>query len=394
MHSKQNLPRATRPVEFEKGSRACTAVVLFHSGARSMNQTSNAYLAAALAGLLAPAAIAGPSATSDIATPATMAGQPDKPAPASPVPRTKVSTQIFINASDLQRSGVTRDDEGLAVELKRLYINVDHTFNDNWSGHLTTDVQWLRNSDPTDLLFRHAYLERRLGKSQHLQLGNAPTPWILHVAKLNGFRYVDPGVIPRMKLGVPADWGVQVGGDVGQFNYQVAAVTGAGFQKPRIGERADIEARVSWKPIKQFEAAIGGYHGTRAMDVDTPHLHTAERWNAMATWIDKDFRVGAEFFYADNWTRVTQVSPDAARGWSGWGSYQLTPAFAAFARHDRTDMSLRLDPSREERFSQFGLEWKQSKHVKLALVGKRTEVASSKVNATANEAGIWGQMVF
>lgn len=340
-----------------------------------MSPRSKAYLTGALASLLAPGAPAA--------------------APAKAAPRTQVSTQVFINASDIQRTDVSTADEGPAVELKRFYINVDHAFNESWSGHLTTDVQWARNSDPTDLFLRHVYLQRRLGKSHHLQLGNAPTPWILHVAKLNGFRYVDPGVLPRMKLGAPADWGVQMGGDVGPFNYAVAAVTGAGFQKPRTGERADIEARLSWMPNKQLEVAVGGYHGTRAMDInDRPHLHTAERWNAMASYVDKDFRLGAEFFYADNWTRVTQVSPDAARGWSGWGSYQLTPAFSAFARHDRTDMSLRLNPTREERFSQLGLEWKQSRHLRLSLAGKRTGVASSTVNAVANEVGVWGQMVF
>lgn len=312
-----------------------------------------------------------------------------------PAPRTRLSTQIFINASDLRRNGASTADEGLALELKRFYINVDHTFNEDWTGHLTTDVQWARNSDPGDLFVRHAYLQRRLGKSRYVQLGNTATPWILHVAKLNGYRYVDPGVIPKMKLGAPADWGVQVGGDAGRFNYAIAAVTGAGFQKPRTGERADIEARLSWKPIGQFEVAVGGYHGTRAMDInDRPRLHTAERWNAMASYVDKDVRLGAEFFYADNWTRVTEASPDAARGWSGWGSYQLAPAFAVFARHDRTWMSLRLDPTREEAFSQLGLEWRQSRHLRLSLAGKRTTLDSATADATANELGVWGQMVF
>lgn len=360
-----------------------------------MNQRSKAYLAAALASLLAPAAPAAVPAIPEIAADAGPAHAAAAATPVAAARRTKFSTQIFINASDLQPSGLTSDEEGLALELKRFYINVDHTFNENWSGHLTNDLQWARNSDPSDLFFRHAYLQRRLGKSQHLQLGNAPTPWILHVAKLNGYRYVDPGILPRMKLGTPADWGVQLGGDVGQFNYAVAAVTGAGFQKPRIGDRADFEARLSWKPSKQLELAVGGYNGTRAMDInDRPHLHTAERWNAMASFVDKDFRLGTEFFYADNWTRVTQVSPDAARGWSAWGSVQLTPVFAAFGRHDRADMSLRLDPTREERFSQLGLEWKQSRHLRLSLAGKRTEVASSTLNVVANEVGVWGQMAF
>lgn len=362
-----------------------------------MSPHSKAYLAAAIAGLLAPVALAASPALPETtaADQASLQGATTtEPARAKAEPRTKVSTKLFINASDIQRSGVSTADEGLALELKRFFVNVDHTFSENWSGHLTTDVHWARNSDPTDLFFRYVYLERRLGASHYLRLGSASTPWIGRVAKRNGFRYVDPGVVTRMKLGPAADWGVHVGGDVGEFNYAAAAITGAGFQKPRTGERVDIEARLSWMPSKQLEFAVGGYHGTRAMDINQPHLHTAERWNAMASYVGKDFRLGAEFFYADNWTRVTEISPDAARGWSGWSSYQLTPDFAAFARHDRTEMSRRLDPTREERFSQLGLEWKQSKHLRLSLAGKRTEVSSSTVDATANEVGMWAQVVF
>ena len=73
-------------------------------------------------------------------------------------PATKVSAQIFLNASQLDRDGVVTDDEGLALDLKRTFITVDHRFNQHWTAQVTTDVQWLRNSDPTDVWLRHAYL--------------------------------------------------------------------------------------------------------------------------------------------------------------------------------------------------------------------------------------------
>lgn len=388
---------------------------------KSMNNRRNACLAAALAALLSPAAFAasGPAdMASSYASPAHGLGQPTAahvedsqaasgddrlvvpastaaPAPAAKTaPRTKVSTQIFVNASDLQRRWVSTADEGIAMDLKRFFIHVDHRFNEDWSARLTTDVQWQRNSDPTDLFIRHAYLQRRLGKSQHVRLGNAPTPWIGYAAQRNGFRYVDPGVTSRMRLGAPADWGVHGGGKLGQFNYAVAAVTGAGFQKPRTGKRADVEARVAWAPIANLEFALGGYQGTRAMDVNTSRLHTAKRWNGMVSYVDEKLRLGAEFFYADNWTRVIQASPDAARGWSAWSSYQLTPTVAMFSRHDHTEMSLRLNPTQEQRYSQLGMELRQSRHLRLALVGKRTDMQSVTRRAKANEIGVWAQVMF
>lgn len=316
----------------------------------------------------------------------------DAPADA---PRTRVSTKVFINASDLQRDGTTTDDEGLALELKRFFINVDHRFNADWSAHVTTDVTWTRNADPSDLWLRHAYLQRRLGEHAVLRLGNAPTPWIAAESSHEGYRYVDGGLISRTGTGTAADYGVHVQGTRGTLNYAAAVVTGAGYKRPRVGDGADLELRVGWAPLASVELAVGGYRGTLAQDAGyAPHLHTAERWNAMATWTGDRARLGAQYFRADNWDRVTTPAEDASRGWSAWTAWQLTPAYAAFARHDRTEESLRLDPTLEERFSQVGVEWEASKQLKLALVGKRTEVESATRDATTNELGVWGQLAF
>lgn len=375
-----------------------------------MNLRQKSILTAAFIALLVPAlpasAASVPAGATDAlaqvtapspdarAEPTKKTRKDDKSATTKTAPRTKLSTQIFLDASDLQRRWVNTADEGVAVDLKRFFINLDHHINADWSAHLTTDVHWQRNSDPTDLFIRHAYVQRQLGKSHHVRLGNAPTPWIGYAARRNGFRYVDPDLIGRMRLGAPADWGVHAGGTIGQFNYAVSAVTGAGFQKPRTGKRADIEARATFSPVAKLELTLGGYHGTRAMDVNTPRMHTAQRRTGMVSYVDQNLRLGAQFFYADNWTRVTQITPDAARGWSAWGSYQISPAIAIFSRHDRTEMSLRLDPTREQRYSQLGMEWKHSRHLRLAVVGKRTDLSSATRRAKADELGVWAQVMF
>lgn len=311
-----------------------------------------------------------------------------------PASRTRMSTQIFITVSDLQRRNVTSSDEGMGADLGRFFINIDHRINSVWSTHLTTDVQWQRHRDPTDLLLRHAYVQQRLSKAQHIRYGDAPTPWIGYVARRYGFRYVNPDMTAQMRLGAPADWGVHLAGDFGQFKYAVAAVTGAGFQKPRVGKRADFEGRMTWSPGSNIEIALGTYQGTRAMDVHTSRLHTAKRWNGAITYVDEQLRFGAEVFYADNWTRVTKVSPDAARGWSSWASYQVSPSITLMSRHDHTEMSLRLNPTLEQRYTHLGVELMKTRHLRSALVGKRTSLSSASQTTKDYELGFWTQLVF
>lgn len=310
-------------------------------------------------------------------------------------PATRVSAQIFVNASQLDRDGVVTDDEGLAMELKRTFITLDHRFNERWSAQVTTDVQWLRNSDPTDVWVRHAYLQRSFGNGSWLRLGNAPTPWIQAESQREGYRYVDPGLIARTKMGAPADYGVHGQYRQGDFVYAASVVTGGGFQKPRLGNRADVEARVGWTPAKGVELAAGGYRGTRAQDAGSrPREHTAQRWNVMASWVGERSRVGAQYFRAEDWTRITKPGSDDQRGWSAWASYQFAPQYAVFTRHDETRMSLDIDPRTRERYDQVGVEWKPNKYLRLAMVGKRVQQQTAKKKLESHEAGLWAQIAF
>ncbi|MGY0503811.1 hypothetical protein [Luteimonas sp. e5] len=313
---------------------------------------------------------------------------------ARPAPATKFSTTIFVNASDRQHEGRSSADEGLAVDLKRLFLRLDHRFNEQWSAQFMTDVQWHRNSDPTDIWLRHAYLERKLGNGAQLQIGSAPTPWIAQESR-EGFRYVDPQLIAMNRMGAAADYGIHIKGRQGQVSYAASLVTGAGFQRPRLGKRPDVEVRVGWFPVKSVELAAGAYHGTRAQDAGSREReHTAQRWNLMASWVGERGRAGVQYFRADNWTQVVRPEEDASNGWSAWGSYRIAPQWTAFARHDRTRMSRRLDPSREQRYHQLGVEWKQGPHLRLGLVGKRTTLDSDARNTRTNEAGVWAMLSY
>lgn len=324
--------------------------------------------------------------------PASAGGTAD----AAVTPATRWSGLVFLNASDRQRDGVQTRDEGLAVDLKRLYLQMDHRFNELWSAQVITDVQWHRNADPTDVWLRHAYLERRLGEHAVLQLGNAPTPWIAVESPREGYRYVDPGLIARNGLGPAADYGVHLKGRTGALAWAGSVITGSGFQRPRLGDHADVEVRLGWFPVKQLELAVGGYRGTHGADAGSAtRVHTAQRWNAMASWVGERGRLGAQYVEVDNWNRVTRPGEDSGSGWSAWASHDLGPRHALFARHDRTRLSRRLDPALEERYSQLGVEWQALPALKLAVVGKRIDRESSTAaSLRTDEVGVWGSFRF
>lgn len=301
--------------------------------------------------------------------------------------KTKVSALIFLNASQKEPEN---GDDNLNVDLKRFFINVDHQFNQDWSAHLTTDFQWQRYQDPTDLLFRHVYVQRRIGDNLRLRLGNAPDTWILPLAEMTRYRYLDPGLIPMAGVGAPADWGVHLLGKSGPVSWTVAAVTGAGFQKPRTGDSPDFQARVSWEVAKGLQLHLGGYRGTLAQDKgDRPHHHTAQRWNGAVTWTDGPWQVGAEYFHASNWRQVNRPQDDSANGASAWGSYRFNPSYAVFLRHDSLDGSRELAPANRREYSNVALEWRHSNNLRFSAAFKHIDNRTAAGRRIDNEFGIW-----
>lgn len=304
-------------------------------------------------------------------------------------PATRISTRVFVNLSDREHQHRDGPDEGLGVDLKRLYLIVDHRFSEKWSAQLLTDVQWHRQKDPTDIWLRHAYLERKFDNGMRLQIGNYPTPWIAEEAR-EGFRYIDPQLVAMHRLGEAADYGIHVNGRRGAISYAAAVVTGGGFQRPRLGNGPDLEARIGWFPHPSLELAAGAYQGTRALDAGrAKRQHTARRWNLMASWVSKRGRAGVQYFYADNWNQVVKPVEDARNGWSTWASYSFAPRWSVFARHDQSRLSRRLNPGLEEHYSHIGLEWKYPPHLRLALLGKRHTRDAPDRQRRTDEVGLW-----
>lgn len=331
------------------------------------------------------------------AVPALFAGV--SAAAETPIGETLVGGRIFLDASHRHSRTRTARDSSHGVDLTRLYLDVDHRFSRVWSAHLTTDINWLRDESPTDLWVKRAYVQGAFSKALTLRLGVADMPWMAYVNQWAGYRYVDNELTGRLKLANSTDWGVHLLGTLGtrgQWQYATAVVTGSSYKRPRSGDSADVELRLGWQPTAHTVLALGGYRGHRALDGgEQPALRTAQRWDAMAAYADKRFRLGAQYFRVDNWDQVRTPRADAARGWSAWASMRLGSQWVLFARHDQARTSLRRDPPRRDRYASLGLEYAVSEELQLALVAKRHRLDHrAGVLNEANEIGVWSQIAF
>lgn len=318
-----------------------------------------------------------------------------------PVGETSVGTKLFLDVSHLDHDlpGAGADASGSSADLKRFFIDVDHRFSKVWSAHLTTDINWLRDQDPTDLWVRHAYVQGSFSKALTLRLGAAPMPWQALVNKWYGYRYVETDLTMRAKVGNVADWGVHALGTLGaggRVGYAASVVTGAGYKKPRLGNGPDVSARLSFRPTAHTVLGLGGYRGTLGQGTGGREAwHTAQRWSLMAAYADRFWRVGAQYFRASDWSRVPSPQGDRSHGWSAWISRQLTPMVSLFARHDHVEPSGWLDPERRDRYSNAGVEWRAHTWLRVAAVWKRTRLTDDGEElGTDNEAGLWAQVTF
>ena len=284
-------------------------------------------------------------------------------------------------------------------------MGIDHKFNDVWSGNVTTDVQYNSAESLTQVYIKKAYLQAKLSDALIVRAGSADLPWIPLVEETYGYRFVENVLPDRTKFGASADWGLHVSGKLagGLFNYAVSVVDGAGYKNPVRTKTMDIEGRANLN-LDHVVLAIGGYTGKLGKDVQggPPTFHNATRWDALAAYVDPRFRLGVEYFAADNWNTVTTAASDKSDGYSLWGSINFTPMVSAFARWDHVKPSKTLKPSEKDNYYNLGLNWEPIKIVDLALVYKRDKVDNGLFSTsngtiggvsqgTYDEVGLFGQ---
>lgn len=315
---------------------------------------------------------------------------------------TKISGRLYYDLTNINNSsrGVKTDRTGFAFDIKRFYLGVDHKFNDRWSMNLTTDFQYSSAISSTEIYIKKAYIQYRLSDAFVLRAGSSDLPWVPFAENWYGMRYVENTIADRLKFGTSADWGVHVGGKVanGSLEYAVAALNGNGYKNPSRSQGLDFEGRLSYSPTSRTVLGVGLYSGTLGRDKQTsPALHTANRVNVMAAYMNGNTRLGAEYFRANNWNNVSTVATDSASGWSLWGSHGLNQAgVTLFARYDNSHTSRTLDPTLRDTYYNLGVEWPVAPGIKLATVYKHTDQRNAlrTKDLRTDEFGVWGEFRF
>ncbi|MBV9511848.1 MAG: hypothetical protein JO303_16370 [Caulobacteraceae bacterium] len=309
---------------------------------------------------------------------------------------TTISSRIFADISDIHQGPTPNSINGMAFDIKRAYLGVDHKFNDIYSANLTLDFApngtilnggtygtgTLQGSE----VIKYAYIQAKYDPRLILQIGGAQMPWIPFSEDVYGQRYVEKTLTDTNKVANSADFGFFAHGAFldGVLNYAVAAVDGAGYKNDVRSKGMDVEGRVN-VAYKGFVAAVGGYTGEESKDfqasVVTSTTHaTATRIDALAAYANPLFHVGVEYFEADNWKSLTATAPrnkDKQEGYSVFATYNaipFLPKFSVFARYDWGKPSETLASSANLQYYNIGIQYEPVKIVDLALVYKHDEI--------------------
>ena len=290
---------------------------------------------------------------------------------------TTVGGKAYIDFTniDSKTNGTKNDASGLGFDLTRFYLSIGHTFDDMWSANLTTDVT--SDGIANEVYVKKAYLQAKLSDAAVVRIGSADMPWIPYVEDAYGFRYVEKTLIDRLGFGTSADWGLHLKGKFanGLVNYGFAVINGSGYKHPSVHTNAmDFEGRVNlnWN---NFVLGVGGYVGKLGKDTEgATTFHTAKRLDAIAAYVDKQFRVGVEYFHATAFKDVTSVTSNKADGVSVFASYQFDPKWNVFGRYDYVKPTKSTNNSLSDNYFNVGVTYTPVKIVDLSFVYKRDKI--------------------
>lgn len=372
---------------------------------------------AAPATFAAPA-VAGMAVAATAAVPATaapgqvMVAQSSAPAPAPQwYESTRISGRIYYNFSSISRaSDGVQTETGSGFAIKRVYIGIDHKFDDMFAANITTDIAPVvgpndGNIVGNGLYIKKGYLEVKFDPAAVLRIGAADTPWVPFVENIYGLRHIENTITDRTGFATSADWGFHLLGTLGDglVSYQASIIDGGGYRQPRFSRSLDVEGRIS-AHYKGFTAGFGGYYGNLAKDttgVET--FNKATRITALIAYQNKLFTIGGEAFDAKNFKQVTLPTPDEATGFSIFGSVRPVRKWTLFGRYDHIRPSLDGAPAETGDYVNIGVQFSPVQIVDLALVYKHEEVRGGTlttsngviggaIGGTFDEFGLFGQV--
>jgi hypothetical protein len=340
---------------------------------------------------------------------------------------TVISSRVYADLSNVSQSPTPNSHNGTGFDIKRAYLGVDHKFNDIYSANLTVDFAANTNGNGNNAngvagttaaaYIKKAYVQAKVfGDELVVRGGAADMPWIPFAEDVYGYRFVEKTIVDTNSFGNSADWGAHALGKIPlgdgiSAGYAVSVVDGGGYKNPDHSKGMDVEARANLN-VKDFVVAIGGYTGKLDKDVQAAApttFHTANRFDALAAYTGKQFRVGVEYFSSEDWKRVTALTADKSAGYSAFASFNFTPMISVFGRYDAVDPSKTLAPSEKLKYFNIGVNYEPVKVVDLALVYKHDDIAHAPVGGYADanttlaplggsghfdEVGLFGQFRF
>jgi hypothetical protein len=301
----------------------------------------------------------------------------------------KFNIRVYADISDKENkdkgAGTKSADSGNGVDVKRTYFTATQDFDKVWSAQFQSDIGD-QGTKRYDVFVKKAFIQAKInGEGAAIfRLGSADTPWIPFVEGLYGYRYVEQTLTDHLSFGASADWGLHFLGKTGIVNYALSAENGRGFSNPGRSKNLDFEGRVGIEPVKGLNIAGGFYSGKRGLETDAaPALHTASRTDALVAYVGDRFRIGGEWFEADNWNQVTKAPTDKSDGFSSWVSVKLNDTYSIFGRYDESKPSKDLNSSLKLTYYNLGLELRANKAFAASLVYKY-ESAENGLISTGN----------
>lgn len=337
------------------------------------------------------------------------------PAALKALANTSISGRMYFNASHVthEANGIKTGnaDNGGGFAIKRLYLGIDHKFDDVFSASVTMDADSPVATASGGIagrgfFIKKAYLQAKIRPEVVIRLGAAELPWIPYIESIYGYRHIESVLVDRTRFGTSTDWGAHVFGDLvgGVISYQLSAVDGAGYRDPHFSRTIDFEGRLSAK-YKGFNLAVGGYTGklgknlVAAAGAPVP-LRSYNRFDALAAYQGKagqmPFTLGFEYLYAKN-KLFNSTAPiaqsaleDAAEGYSGFASISPVQQWSVFGKYESLKPSKDLHPGFKEDYFNVGLQWSPAKIVDLALVYKRDQATGGALSTSDLTSGVIG----
>jgi hypothetical protein len=307
------------------------------------------------------------------------------------------------------------DPNGIGTDVKRFYVGVNHSFDDQYSVNFTSDFNYSATTGETQMFVKKAYLQDKFNDLAVLSIGSNNEPWIPFVEGLYGYRFVENTLTDKEKIGNSADWGVHLKGDGGMWNYDVAVVNGGGYKNPTRSKTVDEEARVAFIPVSGLTLALGLYSGDLGQDTEANEAtfsakvppvgkNTATRTDFLADWKGGGLNVGVEYVDAknDNTGLIFNNVTDSENGYSVFADYSFQPGMAIFGRVDQYKPNKDTNSSNKDKYYNVGFSWQSNSNITWALVYKNDELdtfSSTAANATetalkTSEFGLWAQVKF